>query len=216
MRNNNIGKTLKVENITERCRKARLRWFGHVKRRDQEYVGRKTLEMVPPGRRKKGRVKQRWMDCVNRDMRAIRTTKDEVHDRTGGRRIVSPQRPHNQVGEARRKRQLMLGNSAHILSLVGLPGFARDSCRIILIITISALYFYFLFFFSGDHGIPLTFDKILTLIKPKQLRLLNPASKCSPWCLMGPICSTSVHSQIHLHYMCKMYSRLAVWQLSQT
>ena len=33
---------LKVENITERCRKARLRWFGHVKRRDQEYVGRKT------------------------------------------------------------------------------------------------------------------------------------------------------------------------------
>ena len=58
-------------------------------RRDQEYVGRKTLEMVPPGRRKRGRPKQRWMDCVNRDMRAIGTTKDEVRDRTGWRRIVS-------------------------------------------------------------------------------------------------------------------------------
>ena len=33
-----------AESITERCRKARLRWFGHVKRRDQDYVGRKTLE----------------------------------------------------------------------------------------------------------------------------------------------------------------------------
>ena len=84
-----IKARLKAESITERCRKARLRWFGHVKRRDQDYIGRKTLEMVPPGRRKRGRPKQRWMDCVNRDMRAIGTTKDEVHDRTGWRRIVS-------------------------------------------------------------------------------------------------------------------------------
>ena len=43
VRNDNIRERLKVENITERCRKAILRWFGHVKRRDQEYVGRKTL-----------------------------------------------------------------------------------------------------------------------------------------------------------------------------
>ena len=48
-----------------------------------------TLEMSPPGRRRRGRPKQRWMDCVNRDMRAIGTTKYEVHDRTGWRRIVS-------------------------------------------------------------------------------------------------------------------------------
>ena len=89
VRNENIKERLKVESITERCRKARLRRFRHVKRRDQDYVGRKTLEMVPPGRRKRGRPKQRWMDCVNRDMRAIGMTKDEVHDRTGWRRIVS-------------------------------------------------------------------------------------------------------------------------------
>ena len=58
-----------------------MRWFGHVKRRDQDYLGRKTLEMVPPGRRKRGRPKQRWIDCVNRDKRAIGTTKFEVQDR---------------------------------------------------------------------------------------------------------------------------------------
>ena len=55
VRNDDISKKLKEENITERCRKARLRWFGHVNRRDQKYVGRKTLEMVPHGRRKRGR-----------------------------------------------------------------------------------------------------------------------------------------------------------------
>ena len=44
MRNDNIMEKLKIETITERCRKARLslRWFEHVKRRDQKYVGRKT------------------------------------------------------------------------------------------------------------------------------------------------------------------------------
>ena len=71
VRNDDIRERLKVENITERCRKARLRWFGQVKRRDQEYVGRKTMEMVSPGRRR----------SIDR--------KDEVHDRTGCRRIVS-------------------------------------------------------------------------------------------------------------------------------
>ena len=40
-------------------------------------------------RRKRGRPKQRWMDCVNRDMRAIGKRNDEVHDRTGWRGIVS-------------------------------------------------------------------------------------------------------------------------------
>ena len=69
VRNENIKERLTVESIAKRCRKARLMWFGQVKRRYQDYVGRKTLEMVPPGRRKRGRPKQLWMDCVNRDSR---------------------------------------------------------------------------------------------------------------------------------------------------
>ena len=105
VRNENIKERLKVESIAERCRNARLRWFGHVERRDQDYVGRQTLKMVPPWRRKRGRPKQRWMDCVNRDMRAIGTTKDEVHDRTSWRRIVSATTTPSQVGAARRRRR---------------------------------------------------------------------------------------------------------------
>ena len=38
VKNDDIREIMKVENITERCRKARLMWFDHVKRRDQEYV----------------------------------------------------------------------------------------------------------------------------------------------------------------------------------
>ena len=52
VRNVNIRERLKVGKTTERCRKTRLWLFGHVKRRDQDYVERKTLEMVTPGRKR--------------------------------------------------------------------------------------------------------------------------------------------------------------------
>ena len=40
VRNDDIRERLKVENITERCRKARLRWFGHVKNTSEERLWR--------------------------------------------------------------------------------------------------------------------------------------------------------------------------------
>ena len=92
MRNDDIRERLEVENITERCRKARLRWFGHVKRRDHyDYVGRNTLEMVgiSHGRRKRGRPKQRWMKSMTE---------------LAGGELCLPQRPVNQVGATRRRR----------------------------------------------------------------------------------------------------------------
>ena len=52
VRNYNTRERLNVENVSERCRKTRLGWFANVNRRDQDYVGRTTLEMIPPGRRK--------------------------------------------------------------------------------------------------------------------------------------------------------------------
>ena len=48
------------------------------------------------------------------------------------------------------------------VQLAGLRGFARDSCSIIM--SICAFHFYIIYFhfFSADHGIPQTFDYILT------------------------------------------------------
>ena len=40
----------------------------HVKRREAEYVGRGTLEIEVPGRRKRGRSRKRWLDVVREDM----------------------------------------------------------------------------------------------------------------------------------------------------
>ena len=54
IKNEHIRSTVKVERLGIKMRKGRLRWYGHVMRRDQEYVGRKMMEMELPGKRREG------------------------------------------------------------------------------------------------------------------------------------------------------------------
>ena len=58
IRNEYIRGTVKVERLGMKMREGRLRWYGHVMRRDQEYVGRKMIEMGLQGKRKRGRPKR--------------------------------------------------------------------------------------------------------------------------------------------------------------
>ena len=77
-------------------------------RRYQEIVGRWTTEMVPPGRRRRGRLNVRWMDYVNRDMRTIGTIEDEVRARTGWIRIVSTAAIQQYSGRVYKKKSLVV------------------------------------------------------------------------------------------------------------
>ena len=43
IRNESIRGTVKVERLGMKMREGRLRWYGHVMKRDQEYVGRKMM-----------------------------------------------------------------------------------------------------------------------------------------------------------------------------
>ena len=45
IRNEYIRGTIKVERLGMKMREDRLRWYGHVMKRDQQYVGRKMMEM---------------------------------------------------------------------------------------------------------------------------------------------------------------------------
>ena len=60
--NDDIRERLKVENITERCRKTRQMIWAREETRPRigptGYIERKTLEIVPPGRSRRGRPKQ--------------------------------------------------------------------------------------------------------------------------------------------------------------
>ena len=54
-----------------KAREARLRWFGHVQKRDRGDIGRRMLEMELPGIRPRGRPKRRFMDAMREDMQVV-------------------------------------------------------------------------------------------------------------------------------------------------
>ena len=48
--------------------KKRLRWYGHVQRRDKDEATRKILQMTVDGKRIRSRPKLKWRDLVKEDM----------------------------------------------------------------------------------------------------------------------------------------------------
>ncbi|KAI5613467.1 hypothetical protein C0J50_11355 [Silurus asotus] len=88
IRNEFIRGTAHVGCFGDKVREARLRRFGHVQRRDMNYIGRRMLEMEPPGRRKKGRPRRRFMDVVRNDMQVVGVKEADVEDRVVWRRMI--------------------------------------------------------------------------------------------------------------------------------
>ena len=50
-----IASRVGVDNLEEHLRQQRLRWFGHIARRDEEVEINKVSELKIEGRRKRGR-----------------------------------------------------------------------------------------------------------------------------------------------------------------
>ena len=81
VRNEKIRNMTGVQKFSVKTRESRLRWYGHVKRRDEGYVGKKVLGMEVQGKRKRGRPKRRWMDTINTDMKEVGLEEEDAQDR---------------------------------------------------------------------------------------------------------------------------------------
>ena len=81
IRNEHIRITLKIERLGMKMRDGRLRWYGHIMRRGQEYVERKMMEMKLQGKRKRGRPKRRFVDLIKEDMGEVGAKETDVEDR---------------------------------------------------------------------------------------------------------------------------------------
>ncbi|KAK3510023.1 hypothetical protein QTP70_026002 [Hemibagrus guttatus] len=88
IRNEYIRGTAHVGRLGDKVREARLRWFGHVQRRDSEYIGRRMLDMGLPGRRQRGRPKRRYMDGINEDMKLVGARVEDAEDRDRWREMI--------------------------------------------------------------------------------------------------------------------------------
>ena len=52
IRNERIRGTTKVGEISKKVQESRLKWYGHVLRREDEYVGKRVMAMEVPGKRR--------------------------------------------------------------------------------------------------------------------------------------------------------------------
>ena len=50
--------------ICKKVQESRLKWYGRVLRREDEYVGKRVMVMEVPGKRRKGRPKRMWLDSI--------------------------------------------------------------------------------------------------------------------------------------------------------
>ena len=78
-RNEHIRSTLKVEWLGMKMREGRLSRFGHFMRRDQEYIGRKMMEMELPGKRRRGKPKRRFLGVVKEDIGEVGAKETDIN-----------------------------------------------------------------------------------------------------------------------------------------
>ena len=88
IRNEYIRNTVKIKRLRMKMWEDRLKWYGHVMRRDQEYVGKKMIEMELPGKRRRGRPKRRFLNIVKEDVDEVSAKETDVKDRKIWRMMI--------------------------------------------------------------------------------------------------------------------------------
>ena len=71
-----------MKTCLKKTREAILKWMGHVRRKDDGYIGRRMLRMELTGKRKRGRSKRRFMDAMREVMAVAEMMEKDAEDRT--------------------------------------------------------------------------------------------------------------------------------------
>ena len=81
-----IASRVEVDDLEEHLKQKRLRWFGHIARRDEEVEIKKVFELKIEGRRKTGRSVKQWIDMLEEGMNNRGVVQQDAGDREGWRR----------------------------------------------------------------------------------------------------------------------------------
>ena len=88
VKNEYIQGTVKVTKASKKVQEARLRWYGHLERREEGHVAREVMDMEVLGTRRRGTPKTRWKDCINSDMREKGLNRRSTLKRNQWRRLI--------------------------------------------------------------------------------------------------------------------------------
>ena len=80
LRNEDIRRELEVEDIFKFVERGQLRWYGHVKRMDENRYPKKYVDWIPEGRRPVGRPRKRWKENIDMSMRKRDFSLQEVEN----------------------------------------------------------------------------------------------------------------------------------------
>ena len=70
-----------LEPVSLMINKSRLRWFGHVQRKDDNDWVKCCITWEVEGMRQGGRPKKTWWDCVKNDMESLGLSQKDAQSR---------------------------------------------------------------------------------------------------------------------------------------
>ena len=75
--------------ISKKVQESRLKCYEHVlKREEDEYVDKRVMVMEVPGKRRRGKTKQRWLDNIKNDLSERELSGEEAQDRIQWRHLI--------------------------------------------------------------------------------------------------------------------------------
>ena len=107
-------------------RLGRLRWFGHVERKQEDYWVFACRNLVVEGNRGRGRGKKSWMECVKDVMRRINLPKEKAQDRASWKSGIRGNRLTRACLKKRRKTMMMM----MMMMSLAIPPFSLSTSKI--------------------------------------------------------------------------------------
>ena len=83
-----LRERLGVDDIALILQQNRLRWYGHVLRKDDDDCVKKCMEYEVEGSRPRGRPKRTWKEVVREDCQARKLNKEDAVDRCKWRKVI--------------------------------------------------------------------------------------------------------------------------------
>ena len=81
VRNQIIQEDAKMCQMSTFLRQKRLNLYGHIRRRKEDNLSRQIMDMVIPGKRRRGRPRRRWIDNNREHMSKYELTADMTENR---------------------------------------------------------------------------------------------------------------------------------------
>jgi hypothetical protein len=96
-----LNERLGIEGVAKVVRCGRLRWFGHLERKNEGDWVSDCREFEVAGARGRGRSKKTWSECVKKDLSSLGLKKEWTQDRAEWKRLIGGNRPTRASAETR-------------------------------------------------------------------------------------------------------------------